>query len=438
MRTHQERSSQLATVSGENQKLRVLHFAPRVCWPLDTGAKLRNYHLARTLAERAEVTLLAFADEAQTFGDLETFYERIVTVPRDPGYTPAKILRGALGPLPLPVINYKTRAMTQALARLLDDKVFDLIQVETETLLSYLPIIRASRCAPIVVCDWHNIDSEVMWRYSEHAPTRSRHAYARTTARRLEAFERDRMNAIDGHIAVSERDRKRLLHYAPTARLSVIENGVDIEYYSDGNNSRAHEAWIAKQTPRNRESCRHRIVFVGSMDYHANVDSVVNFANNTWPCIHDRKPELLFTIVGRDPAPEVRRLASLPGVEVTGTVEDVRPYYHEATAQVVPLRIGGGSRLKILEAMAAGVPVISTSMGAEGLAVKDGENIIIADQSEEMCRAILCLADLEAERKRLAANALDLITERYDWSMLGARLFEKHCALIDECSSSSN
>ena len=127
------------------------------------------------------------------------------------------------------------------------------------------------------------------------------------------------------------------------------------------------------------------------MDYHANIEGVTSFARNVWPLLHGKKPELSFTIVGRDPAPAVRELSSIAGVEVTGSVDDVRPYYREALAAVVPLNVGGGSRLKVLEAMAAGVPVVSTARGAEGLAVRNGENILLRESSEEFVNAIISL-----------------------------------------------
>ena len=146
--------------------------------------------------------------------------------------------------------------------------------------------------------------------------------------------------------------------------------------------------------------------------------------------LHDRQTELIFTIVGRDPAPEVRELAAIPGVEVTGTVDDVRPFYREAVAAIVPLKVGGGSRLKILEAMAAGVPVVSTTLGAEGLDVRHGENILIADTNEQLVEAISAVVGNEEQRKQLSAAGRALVSSRYDWSTLGANLFEIYQQLL--------
>ena len=248
----------------------------------------------------------------------------------------------------------------------------------------------------------------------------------------MSALEQRIIKKFDAHVVVSDRDAAKLLAIVPEARVFLIENGVDTAYYSDERIADAHTTWLAQSespaaqpTPPNNDLFRRkrRILFVGSMDYHANVDAVVHFGREIWPNVHERIPELVFTIVGRDPATQVRELGALPGVEVTGTVKDVRPYYHEAVAAIVPLNVGGGSRLKILEAMAAGVPVVSTTLGAEGLDVRHDHNILIADTNQGLSNALLLLAESAEQRLRLSAAARTLVYESYDWSRLGAALF---------------
>jgi glycosyltransferase involved in cell wall biosynthesis len=162
------------------------------------------------------------------------------------------------------------------------------------------------------------------------------------------------------------------------------------------------------------------------MDYHANVDAAVYFARDIWPLVYQRDSELRFTIVGRSPTPEVLALRSLPGVEVTGTVPDVRPYYREAVAVVVPLRVGGGTRLKILEAMAAGVPVVSTTLGAEGLDVEPGRDLLTADSPAAIADAIASLRDLPSQWRQLSDAGRTLVARTYDWRIVGDRLFSIH------------
>jgi len=398
----------------------VLQFAPRTPWPLDTGAKLRNYHLARILATRARISLLAFGDKQHDTTAIETVYEQIVAVPRPAGYSFANVLRGAVGRTPLPLLNYTTNEMSKTLAHVLAENDFDVVQVESIHLMNYLPVIRAARSRPIVVCDWHNIESDLMGQYAEREQSLARKTYARRTARLMNEFEMKALNEFDGHIVVSEQDAERLQGMRTQARILVIENGVDISYYA-----------TEQSAPKNR------IVFVGSMDYHANIDGAINFARKVWPAVREQKTELVFTIVGRDPSPEVRALSSIDGVEVTGSVDDVRPYYREAIAAVVPLNVGGGSRLKILEAMAAGVPVVSTKLGAEGLHSSDGENILLTDSTEQLAERLINVIDNQDLRRRLIEGGKTLVRERYDWSMLGAKLMDQYQIMAFERTQST-
>ena len=166
---------------------------------------------------------------------------------------------------------------------------------------------------------------------------------------------------------------------------------------------------------------RHRVVFVGAMDYHANIDGAVFFAREVWPQVAARLPDAVFTIVGRNPSEAVSPLARGERIEVTGTVPDVRPYYRSALIAVAPLRVGGGTRLKILEAMAAGVPVVSTTLGAEGLTALPNVDYLLADTGEAVAEAILELARDPLRRARIAAAGHELVRRRYDWAALGTR-----------------
>jgi glycosyltransferase involved in cell wall biosynthesis len=409
--------------------------------PPDNGSTT-SQHTADSQAETQQDAGRTRADESSAeplLASPKRFYDRVILVGRDQGYTLSKIVRGAIGKTPLPVLNYTTPAMKQELARVLDEQDFDIVQVESIHLAEYLPIIQAARRPPFIICDWHNIESELMQRYSERQTNMLRRTYARRASRQMSRLERRAMREFDAHVVVSNRDGERLQELEPEARIFLIENGVDTAYYTDERIKRAHDLWLKEQSQSaasfqdaQRDALEsekpRRIAFVGSMDYHANVDAAVSFAAEVWPRLQEQQPGLIFTIVGRDPAQEVRRLAEIPGIEVTGTVEDVRPYYHETLCAIIPLRVGGGSRLKILEAMAAGVPVVSTTLGAEGLDVRDGKNILIAETSEDFCEAI---NGLDEERRRtLIAGGRTLVSEQYDWSRLGALLFETYESLL--------
>jgi glycosyltransferase involved in cell wall biosynthesis len=407
---------------------------------MNTGAHLRNYHLSKELSSYAQTTFLSFPNQDgeaidQTGYEADWGAQRVIVVPQKGGYSFGKIIRGAVGKTPLPVLNYTTSEMTRMLTDLLNREPFDIVQVESVQMSAYLPLIRAASPRPLIVCDWHNIESELMQRYSEHTTNPLRRLYAQKTARRLQEVERRVLRDCDAHITVSERDRERLLELEPAARVFVADNGVDVEFYSPGEVKTAHQKWLNGPIPHHAQkphglSKRHRLLFVGSMDYHANIDAVIHFAQQNWKTIHQGNREMVFTIVGRNPAKEVLSLANLPGIEVTGTVADVRPYYEEAFASIVPLRVGGGSRLKILESMAARVPVVSTRLGAEGIEVCDGENILLGDTQAELTGKVSELFTNRTLREQLAASAHTFALKRYDWSAIGNRLLTRYEELL--------
>jgi polysaccharide biosynthesis protein PslH len=408
--------------------MRILVIASRECVPPNTGAKLRTFHLARELARRAQVVYLSFAEEGAGMVRPETgfqrersdFFERVLKVPRGKSYRSIDLLRGVLGDTPFSVLNWTRPEMAQTLSRLVAELRFDIIQIESIQMAGYLHLLRAAG-SPALVCDWHNIESEVMRRYCEQTTGRLRRAYAAATARRLQMFERRTIPLFDAHIAVSTRDRKLLMETGTKTPVFQVENGVSPDHYS---------GFQVEREPRLRFE-RNRVVYVGSMDYHANVDGVCHFARHVWPELHRKAPELRFTVVGFRPTVEVRALASMPGIEVTGTVNDVRPFLSEALVEVVPLRVAGGTRLKILEAMASRVPVVATPVGAEGLEVQDRRDILLASSDQDFIKAVLELRQDQALRNRLAGAGEALIRSRYDWSRLGAKLWEIHRGLLE-------
>jgi len=344
---------------------------------------------------------------------------RFVAVPRSLSYRVSDLVRGAIGPVPFSVLNYTRKQMSQALQRLFQERPFDIAVLESVHLGGYLSLLRSTDCRPAVVCDWHNIESEILERYSRTS-RRARKWYARLAASRLERYERWFVNQCDMHVVVSERDRDTLTRrYGSSVPVVVIENGVPLD----------HDSAADGQPPR---APRFRVLFTGAMDYHANIEAVTAFAAEVWPEIRAAVPHAVFTVVGRNPAAAVRALAGSPGIEVTGTVPEVRPYYREALAAVVPLRVGGGTRIKILEAMAAGVPVLSTSLGAEGLAAVPGQHYLLADSSEQMRAALADLLRNPEKAERLASAARDFVHQRHDWAVLGDRLAGHLLALASE------
>jgi polysaccharide biosynthesis protein PslH len=395
------------------RRMKVLFLSPRQCWPPRTGAKLREYHLARALGRRASVTHISFAQPKSPRMEPANlpFCREVLDAPPPARYTPGKVVRGLLGPMPLPVLNYCSDEMSALLKSVLEREQFDLVHLESIHMAGYAPLIESRSKAPLVF-DWHNIESEAMSRYAAGAPTPAHSVYARLTAKRLFETEQQILRKATGHVVCSAREAEQLKGRLPGVNVAVVENGADTRRYA-GLKTAFHG--------------RDALVFVGSMDYRPNIDAVTYFAREVWPLVVRRNPALRFVIVGSDPAPSVRALAGQPGIEVTGTVEDVSEYYCEALAAVVPLRMGGGTRLKILEAMAAGTPVVSTPLGAEGIDFTPDRDIILANRPVDWLKALNALAGSPERWRRLSCAGRDLVSSRYDWDVIGEKLFDIYC-----------
>lgn len=393
--------------------MKILYFAPHPVWPLTTGARLRDYHCARQLALRSEVTFVQMCNPGEEPPEppQEAGFVRLCTVYKDRSYTPGKILRGLLGPAPIPVVNYTSAGASAELRRILESHgPFDSIQVEGQGLSGYIPEIRRLS-EGAVISDWHNLDSELMRRYAGAEANPLRKLAALRTATLMLGVEEGLIRSCDGVAVVSEREQQILRHrYAGTC-VHVIPNGVETQYYRS-------EAEVV-------ESVRRSLLFVGSMDYYANIDAVHWFAAEIWPAIAEQNPGLRFTVVGKDPPASIRALHG-GSVEITGTVPDVRPYYRKAVALAVPLRVGSGTRLKVLEAMAARVPVISTRCGAEGIDVQHERELLYAETRDEFCMAVAKLRNESDIRERLTRAADSLVEKHYEWSVIGEKLFEVH------------
>jgi sugar transferase (PEP-CTERM/EpsH1 system associated) len=391
--------------------MRILFLSPRQPLPARSGAKLREYHFLRALGRSAEITYLYFIDpgaQGLTPADLR-FCREVVGIPKPPAYGLIKTFRGIAGRWPLPILNYTSAEMSAEVRRLVNTREFDIVHLDSIHMIRCAIAATELKSSLKAVYNWHNIESEAMRRYSATAPSGARRWYAGYTASRLERLEKDILHSAFGHIVCSDRERGQLLRVVPAARVAVVENGVDTDYFAS-----------CGEVP----TASRRVVFVGAMDYFPNREAAVLFAERIWPHVRKRLSGAELAIVGANPGAAVLALGELPGVKVTGTVPDVRPFYREALAAVVPLRTGGGTRLKILEAMAAGVPVVSTPLGAEGLDVTDGENALMVDSAdaEGWAGALESIANSPDRRAQLAAAGLRLVQSRYDWEILGARL----------------
>ncbi len=312
--------------------MRILFLSPRLCLPLHTGARIREYHLARALARHAEVTYVSFIQPGFSeppAADL-AFFHKACLVPVTGRYSLAKIAAGLLDRRPLSVLNYTTPEMKSAVTGLA--KGANSTWSTSKAAIWWNMSTSSKPCGDI--CSrgpyWHNIESELMYRYAGTVKSVARKVYANITAGRLKRLEGWILKHGFGHVVCSQRGKDQLLGIAPDARFAVIGNGVDTGYFAP----------VAETVPR------RRLLYVGTMEYYPNVEAATWFTKRIWPRIRERFPEWQLTLVGAKPVPAVCELRNEPGVEVTGTVPDVRPYYRDAVASIVPIHTGSGTRLK--------------------------------------------------------------------------------------------
>jgi sugar transferase (PEP-CTERM/EpsH1 system associated) len=399
--------------------MRILFLSPRQALPARSGAKLREFHFLRALSQTAEVSYLYFIDPESSPLTLEDlpFCSEVVGVPKPPAYGFGKTVMGLIGRWPLPILNYTSSEMEAAVAAAMNARDFDIVHLDSIHMTRYAQAATKAKGAARAIYNWHNIESEAMTRYAATTTSVARRWYAGQTAKKLEALEGLILRSAFGHIVCSHRERGQLQLVAPNARIEVVENGVDTRYFAE---DAAGQPTAQSATPA---TCK-QIVFVGAMDYFPNSEAAIFFANQIWPSVRGKLGDIELSIVGANPGAAVLALGALNGINVTGMVPDVRPFYRGALAAVVPLRSGAGTRLKILEAMAAGIPVISTPLGAEGLEVADGKNILLVDpdDTEGWANQLANLANSQALRDKLTRAGLDLVRSRYDWDILGAKL----------------
>jgi polysaccharide biosynthesis protein PslH len=389
--------------------VRILWIKADKLLPLHSGGNIRSYNILRQLNLRHEVTLFSYyagAPDPEYNAQLARHFPNAVclaTRKRDPGtlrrrYDYAVRLSRSE---PYAVTRADHPKVRKALQTYFESRQFDVV------ICDFLLPTRSIPPRPLlpVVLFQHNVESEIWRRHAETESNLLLKLLYRLEFRKMLAYERAILRRVDHIIAVSQHDRNLMAAWVDPARITVVPTGVDLEEYSPQNSSTDKGLLL---------------MFVGAMDSKPNVDAVEYFCAHIWPLILAKAPEAKFRIVGRNPSRRVRNLAS-KSVEITGTVPSISGHLREATAVVIPLRIGGGTRLKIYEAMALGKPVVSTMVGAEGLELTHGENILIADDPRSFADAACSLLQDAELRQRIGFSAAAL-ARRNHWSVI-ARQF---------------
>ena len=410
-------------VIGKGSGRRILFLTPQLPYPPEQGAAIRNYHLITQVAKRHDIGLLSFAQHpSDDLGPLEQACSplRVIPVPRRT--MAQRLCTLMLSRDPDMAHRLRSSAYAEALHELLTTHPFDIVQVEGIELAPYALLVRRwfGSKAPAILLDEHNAEYILQQRAFEadvRQPRRWHGAfYSWMQWHRLMRFERHVCQQADGVIAVSETDARALRALSSEINPLVLPNGVDVQRY--------HPA-LGDTLPLKHPA----VVFTGRMDFRPNVDAMGWFYHHIWPQVRARVPDAHLYIVGKAPHPSVQALAADPSITVTGYVTDILPYFGGADIFVVPLRMGGGTRLKVLEAMAAGLPLVSTTIGAEGIVGRSGEYLLLADTAEAFAEAVVDLLRNEAPRRALGMRAREYVLQHYDWQNLVPRLEELYASL---------
>lgn len=403
--------------------MRILVLDEELPWPLNTGKRLRCYNLQSRLAKNHELRYVGYGTEgSQAWQEIKAGNMMPVAIapriPRKKGIMfYFRLLRNLFSRDPY---------IVQALG---SDIYASEVEKQVEEFRPDIIISESIFCAHFFRSEWgcrkiaatHNVESDIWQRYIDTEKNPFKRWYIRIQWRKVNRFEREAMHRVDGAIAVSGRDAAQLSEMNPRVPVTVIDNGVDLDFFSP--------------VPGKSPGDETMLVFVGSMDWRPNQDAVMFFASEILPLLRHRLPGITVSIVGRNPPPEIERLDGKNGIHVTGTVDDVRTYYQQAAASIVPLRVGGGSRLKILESLSIECPVISTTIGAEGLNVVDGETVLLADTAEEFADCVVRLVNDRALAQHLAENGRKLAESEYGWDALARRMERFLVQLVSQSDS---
>jgi len=393
-------------------KMRILWVTPMLPGMTGGGQK-RNLNLIKIAAAKHDVSVLSLIQPGEDVRVpfLEPFCRRIELVPFQPFVPQGKWHNRLTGwsrllfdPRPQYARTFPVETMQEPLKRLMRELNPDLVFFAHLHTAELLP---AAGDVPAILSE-HNAEFEII-RRQQAAAGNLIHRFRDDLAwKKLLAFERYWIRRFPVCLAVSQRDAGILGELTDgKTRIQVVPNGIENAFFAPTNDSTSE--------------MRSSIIFVGTMSYQPNADAAIYFCREIWPLIRQAKPDATLTIIGSKPAPEVLALQGLPGVTVTGFVEDTRPYYWQATTSVVPLRIGGGTRHKILESMAAGCPVVSTTLGAEGLDLKPDRDLLVADRPADFAACVVRLLLDTAQRDRLA-QAGRQTAKLYDWSRVADSL----------------
>ncbi len=415
---------------------RLLLLTPQVPYPPHQGTTIRNYNLIANLAADFEVHLLCFRqenDNPPSNSPLVRFCTVAESTPAPTRSLANRAVTTLTAPAPDMALRLASKTFQAQLGMLLERYRYDLIQIEGIEMAPYglwlvqHPLWRSAQQKenrpeipigrPRLVFDDHNAEyvlQQRAWETDSRAVRRLHAAaYSFIQWNKLQRYERTVCQRADRVIAVSDADRQALLRLDPTLKITVVPNGVDLDYYA---------AYQRARDPLAPDYGPHALIFTGKMDFRPNVDAVIWFAHEVLPLVRQQTPDARLVVVGKQPHERVQALASLPGVTVTGYVPDIRAHIAAAAVYVVPLRMGGGTRLKILEAMAMRSAIVSTRLGCEGFPLEGGQVVAFADEPAAFAESVTALLRDPARRQAMGDAGRQFVDSNYGWGAIVPKL----------------
>jgi len=393
----------------------ILFLTTALPYPLHSGAAIRTFNLIKSIAKRYRITFVAFGNPLQEKDNIKVLKKICADVKVIPlkstKVAPLCILtRSIFSNKPYTIAKYSSRNMKNLLKGFLKNGNIDMIHCDHLHMAQYVQDVTS---IPKII-DEHNIETDIAKRFIKHNSSLiKRVSVFLLQYRKLLKYEPSVCKHFNRCLTVSELDKAYIEKMAPEAQVRVIPNGVDLDYFKSQD----------KETPQKA------LVFTGAMDWIANEDAMLYFCNDILSLVKVKIPDIKLYIVGRNPSAKAQKLSKgRTDVIITGKVKDVRPYIVKSSVYIVPLRIGGGSRLKILEALAMKKAVVSTSVGCEGLNVSHEKNIIVADTPEAFARRTIGLLENKKLREQMGEAGRRLVEAQYGWDAISKRL----CRIYDE------
>jgi sugar transferase (PEP-CTERM/EpsH1 system associated) len=394
--------------------MKIAFLTARPPYPPDSGGRIRTFHLLREISGNHDVTLITASDnrgKEVALAALEAAIPRLTVqavkiAPETLLNRIGRAVRNPFDSLPYTWTRYGHPRFITHIRKALQDQQYDLIHCDHVQVAHAL----VGLSTPPRLLNAHNVESVLIRRMAAQARPWWRKMVIRWQSSKTLKAERQRYRQFDRCLAVSEADAAEIERMAPGVAVSVVRNGVDLTQF----------------TPDSSSGDPHLIVFTGAMDWPPNIDGATFFVREILPKIRERDPDAHLLIVGSNPSELLVRTLTAPAVRFTGTVEDVRPYLRQARLVVVPLRIGGGTRLKILEAWALGKPVVSTTIGAEGLPVEDGKNIALADSAEAFAQRVIKLLSDTGAAGQLGIAGRGVVEEAFGWDRVACTLLDAY------------